>query len=760
MGQKRYISVILPLKLDWVASYSVPEEMGEIEVGDRVRVVFANRKYLGVVSATDVTPDVDLKRVMSVISVERDLRRINPEEIKLWQNIAEYYLCSIGEVYKTAYTTEKISGEESHAATLRKIENSRRKMIESIEGKVSRLDDRLAKKLEAAAKTKEGTKIHIKTNEDIKKIQTEIDAAKAALEAILRKEVQQSSVTHNESFQHTCFELSDAQKKALTAIQEGFASGKPVMLHGVTGSGKTEIYIKLAKEALSQGRNVLYLVPEIALSRQLEDRLLEHFTDSLMTYHSGKSSAIKRTICEKMVSFKSAAEGGYIVLGTRSSLFLPHHNLGLIIVDEEHDNSYKQDSPAPYYNGRDTALMLSVIHTEASGRCNIILGSATPSLEERYNCLMGKHMLVELRERYHRSDDSDIEIIDTKAERRKNGMKGNFSRKLIGHIETALSKGQQVMILRSRRAWAPVLQCENCGAIPKCPHCNVSLSLHKNETNGCTLETIVCHHCGFKAQHKGHCSRCGSTFKMLGAGTQRIEDEAKALFPGAVIARLDSDITQSKNTENQIIKDFGNGKIDILIGTQIVAKGFDFSRLNLVAVIAADTLLGMQDFRADEKAVQLLEQFRGRCGRREEKGLLVIQTSQPEHPVYQSILQNEAIGFSSSLLQERQDFGFPPYSRIIELTVKDIFEDRAERMATKLAEATRRLLSSDIRNTVTRPYPPAVSKVSDNHIRVIRVCLRKDRNLPTHKNSMIDMLRLFEKENRYNGHITVNVDPS
>ena len=247
---------------------------------------------------------------------------------------------------------------------------------------------------------------------------------------------------------------------------------------------------------------------------------------------------------------------------------------------------------------------------------------------------------------------------------------------------------------------------------------------------------------------------------MLGAGTQRIEEEAKALFPGAVIARLDSDITQSKNTENQIIKDFGNGKIDILIGTQIVTKGFDFSRLNLVAVIAADTLLGMQDFRADEKAVQLLEQFRGRCGRRDEKGLLVIQTSQPEHPVYQSILQNEAIGFSSSLLQERQDFGFPPYSRIIELTVKDIFEDRAERMATKLAEATRRLLSSDIRNTVTGPYPPAVSKVSDNHIRVIRVCLRKDRNLPAHKNSMIDMLRLFEKESRYNGHITVNVDPS
>ena len=766
MGQKTYISVILPLKLDWEASYFVPQEMGSIEVGDRVRVVFANRKYLAVVSAIDVTPEVELQRVMSVISVERALRRINPEEIRLWQHIAEYYLCSIGEVYKTAYTSEKINGEESHVAALKKVENSRRKMIESIEGKVARLEERLAKKLETAAKSKDGTKVRSKAEEDVKKIQTEIEAAKMALEAMLNKGSQTppqataTTIASDPSNLTSTLELSDAQKQVLKEINEGFAAGKPVMLHGVTGSGKTEIYIKLAKNALAQGQNVLYLVPEIALSRQLEDRLKEHFSEALMTYHSGKTAAVKRSICERMSSFNAVRSGGYIILGTRSSLFLPHQNLGLIIVDEEHDNSYKQDSPAPYYNGRDTALMLSVIQSESSGRCNIILGSATPSLEERYNCQTGKHMLVELKERFHRSDDSDIEIIDTKAERRKNGMKENFSRKLISHIETALSKGQQIMILRSRRAWAPVLQCENCGAIPKCPHCNVSLSLHKIEKEGRIYETVVCHHCGFKTQHKANCSKCGSNFKMLGAGTQKIEEEAKVLFPTATIARLDSDITQNKNTENQIIKDFSNGKIDILIGTQIVAKGFDFSRLSLVAVIAADTLLGMQDFRADEKAVQLLEQFRGRCGRRGEKGLLIIQTSQPEHPVYQSIQQNQAIGFSNSLLQERQDFGFPPYSRIIELNIKDIFEDRAERMAAKLAEAARKALSSDPRNTVTGPYPPAIDKVADNHIRIIRICLRKDRNLPAHKKNIMDMLRGFEKENRYNGHITVNVDPS
>ncbi|MBO5978956.1 MAG: primosomal protein N', partial [Bacteroidales bacterium] len=439
------------------------------------------------------------------------------------------------------------------------------------------------------------------------------------------------------------------------------------------------------------------------------------------------------------------------VLGTRSSLFLPHHNLGLIIVDEEHDNSYKQDSPAPYYNGRDTALMLSVIHSTAQNRCNILLGSATPSLEERYNCLTGRHILVELKERFHGSEDSEIEIIDTRAERRKNGMKGNFSRKLIDQIQRALNSGEQVMILRSRRAWAPVIQCENCGDMPKCPHCNVSLSLHKSEKGDFT----ACHHCGYKSAYSHNCSKCGGLYKTLGAGTQKIEEEAKILFPTAETARLDSDISQNKTRENQIIKDFSEGRIQILIGTQIVTKGFDFSNLTLVAVIAADTLLGMQDFRADEKAVQLLEQFRGRCGRREKKGRLIIQTSQPEHPVYQSIAQNTSTDFSDTLLTERKDFGFPPYSRIIELNIKDIFEDRAERMAVKLAQA---LSAKSL--MITGPYSPAISKVADNHIRTIRICLRKDKNLPVHKKTLMDTLKAFEKENRYMGHISVNVDPA
>ena len=749
--QKTYISVILPLKLDWEASYFVPQEMGTVEVGDRVRVIFANKKYLAVVSATGVTPNVDTKRVMSILKVEREMRPIRKEEIKLWQSIAEYYLCSIGEVYKTAYPSEKISSEETHLAALQKVENSRRKIQEQIQNKIAKLLERMAKKKAIVETAKDGSKTKAKAEEDIIKIQAEIEAADKALTAIKYRDTGSDVVLAEQT--DSVLNLSEAQKTAYQRIKDGFSSSKPVMLHGVTGSGKTEIYIKLAKEALNRGQNILYLVPEIALSRQLEDRLQQHFGETLMTYHSGKTSVQKRTIAERI---SKAGNGGYIVLGTRSSLFLPHHDLGLIIVDEEHDNSYKQDSPAPYYNGRDTALMLSVIHTTQDSRCNILLGSATPSLEERYNCLMGRHILVELTERFHGSESSEIEIIDTRAERRKNGMKGNFSRKLIDQIQRALDSGEQVMILRSRRAWAPVLQCENCGDMPKCPHCNVSLSLHKSEKG----DFISCHHCGYKAAYAPTCSRCGGAYKSLGAGTQKIEEEAKALFPTAEIARLDSDISQNKTKENQIIRDFSEGRLQMLIGTQIVTKGFDFSKLTLVAVIAADTLLGMQDFRADEKAVQLLEQFRGRCGRREKKGRLVIQTSQPEHPVYQSIAQGTANNFSDTLLTERKDFGFPPYSRIIEVSIKDMFEDRAERMAAKLAKAMSVKLSSDIRNTVVGPYAPGVSKVADLHIRAIRVCLRKDKNLPIHKKHLMEALKVFEKENRYTNHISVNVDPS
>lgn len=742
MPVKTYISVILPLKLEWEPCYSIPEGTpeGGVVVGDRVKVTFAGKVYSGVVSATGITPDTELSKIKPFDSIEDGLERILPEEIRLWKMVAEYYMCTVGEVYKAAYPVSKINLEEAHAAAVTRAHERQTRLLDVMRQKVGRIGERLTKKENLATKAKEGTKSKAKYTEEIIKIRQELEIAVAALKNAEEKASRDSLKTSTDIPQFQPVSLTPAQKSAFDEIHAAFVNGKPVLIQGVTGSGKTEIYVRLAQEAMSNGRNVLYLVPEIALSRQLEDRLSEHFGESLMVFHSAETAASRRATAEAIRS-----SNGYIVLGTRSSLFLPHHDLGLIIVDEEHDNSYKQDSPAPRYNGRDTALMLSTIHGS-----NVIMGSATPSLEEIYNCECGRHELVRLKERYHGGADSEIEIIDTRAERKKRGMVGNFSRKLISHIENTLNDGGQVMILRSRRAWSSALQCIECGDIPKCPHCNVSLSLHRAGGS----ERMVCHYCGQSFPYRSTCVKCNSEMKSLGAGTQRIEEEAAALFPNARIARLDSDTAQNKTYEKQTIRDFSQGKIDILIGTQMLTKGFDFGGLTLVAVIAADTLLGVQDFRADEKAVQILEQFSGRCGRRDSKGLTVIQTSQPEHPVYKTLVSGGSNEYNSNLLMERKDFGFPPYTRIIETIVKDSNEKRGNAMAFALAGHLRTDFS------ITGPYSPAVDKVADQHIRIVRISLKKDRNLGQHKKNLMLAIRSFEKERKYDGHITINVDPA
>lgn len=753
MNEVLYISVILPLRLEWEPCYAVAKE-AKIEVGDRVKVKFGAKEYVGVVSAVGIKPEIDPKRILPIMSIESDLEKIYQEEIRLWRYIAEYYMCSIGEVYKAAYPAMKITLEEARAVALKTARERREKIIRSMEGRVAKIEERLAKKEEQLKTAKDGTKKKLALEEGVAKIRKELETAKAALEAAgagkAALEGEGSDIYGNANAQGARLTLSQAQEKAYSEIKAGFAKAKPVMLHGVTGSGKTEIYIRLAQEAISKGKNVLYLVPEIALSRQLEDRLEEHFGERLLVFHSGITAAGRRNTAECIRNSKD----GYITLGTRSALFLPHHDIGLIIVDEEHDSSYKQDSPAPRYNGRDTALMLSQIQGS-----NILLGSATPSLEEAYNCECGKHILVELKERYHGSEDSDIEIIDTKAERKKRGMVGSFSRKLIEHIKRTLAEGGQVMILRSRRAWAPALQCEECGELAKCPHCNVSMSLHRSGD-------MICHYCGHRMRHTGTCQKCNGPLKPLGAGTQKIEEEVAALFPEARVARLDSDTAQNKGYETKTIKAFAKGEIDILVGTQILTKGFDFSRLSLVAVIAADTLLGLQDFRADEKALQLLEQFRGRCGRRGSKGMFVIQTSQPEHPIYQKLINKEGDPQNSTLLLERKAFNFPPYSRIIEITIRDRYEDRAERMARSLADILKRhfgMRPGAIAlpgSPVTGPYAPAVGKVADQHIRCIRISLRKDRQLKAGKQAVADIVRKFENEGKYADHIVIDVDPA
>lgn len=809
MTGRIFIQVILPLRLEWEPFYYQEIELSEsagdasglfpvtstgsvterdkeqVRVGDRVRVNFAGKEYVGVVSMADAGKQAEemgiVDKVKPILGMAEGLEPVTKEEIELWRQIAEYYLCTVGEVYKAAYPAQKVEKEvvqaRQEALKVEREEKNRTKIAD----KIKRLEERAEKKAELAAKARK--------SESRERYLAEKDMLEGEIGLLVRELTSMvgelcrttgtvtgygDSVTYHqdeepiggsiiETSEGTEKEisLSAAQEEAYSKIKEIFAKGKPALLHGVTGSGKTEIYLKLAQETLAMGKNVLYLVPEIALSRQLEDRISETFPE-LLVFHSGETMSRKREVATVLRHAGEPAEGkGYVVLGTRSAIFLPHKNLGLVIVDEEHDTSYKQDSPAPRYNGRETAIMMAKIFG-----ANVILGSATPSLESLYNCSVGRYGLVTLNKRFYDAADSDIEIIDTIAERRKNGMIGNFSRKLIEHIGKCLGEQRQVLILRERRAYSPIVQCQECGDIPKCRCCNVSLSLHRRADGS---ERLVCHYCGRVYEYTGKCHKCGGELKPLGSGTQKIEEEASKLFPNARIARLDSDTAQSRKYETDTIRKFSNGEIDILIGTRMVAKGFDFSGLSLVAVLQADSILGQEDYRADERGLQLLEQFRGRCGRRGEKGLFVIQTSQPEHPVYQSIDGKlDENGTMARFLGERKLFGYPPYSRVIGVVIKDYNQARVDLLSRDLGEYLRGALAvkvsfaPGVQNgpNVIGPYSPAIDKISNQNIRQIRVLLPKDRSLARNKETLAAAVERFEKEKKYSGHIALDVDPA
>ena len=849
MSKKIFIQVILPLRLEWEPFYYLDGEMTAsgislrqaqrpgslfkqsklvaesakvtekdgmpIRIGDRVRVNFAGKEYVGVISVVDAGKQAEamgiVDRVKPIVGMAEGLEPVSVEEITLWRQIAEYYLCTVGEVYKAAYPAQKVAEEEALARMDAMKAEREEKNRTRIEEKIKRLRERAEKKAELAGKArkKECRERYLAEKETLER---EIMVLTGKVTPIVSEMVTSTgSVTEKDSpvaFREVAelveasmkigknIVLSAAQEAAYSKIKEIFAKGKPALLHGVTGSGKTEIYLKLAQETLAKGKNVLYLVPEIALSRQLEDRISETFPEELLVFHSAETMSKKRVVaailrhCSSTKSIneyknvhqsaniikasasrdtqistsgtiRNTNRHGYVVLGTRSAIFLPHKELGLVIVDEEHDTSYKQDSPAPRYNGRETAIMMAKIFS-----ANVVLGSATPSLESLYNCSVGRYGLVTLNKRFYDAADSDIEIIDTIAERRKNGMIGSFSRKLIERIGECLGRHQQVLILRERRAYSPIVQCQECGEIPKCRCCNVSLSLHRRADGS---EKLVCHYCGRVYEYTGKCPKCGGELKPLGSGTQKIEEEAAKLFPNTRIARLDSDTAQSRKYETDTIRKFSKGEIDILIGTRMVAKGFDFSGLTLVAVLQADSILSQEDYRADERGLQLLEQFRGRCGRRGEKGLFVIQTSQPEHPVYQGIDgQLDENGTMARFLGERKMFGYPPYSRVIGVIVKDYNLARVDLLSRELAEAIRGALGVRLSfapgiqtgPNVIGPYSPAIDKISNQNIRQIRVLLPKDRSLVRNKETLAAAVERFEKDKKYSGHIALDVDPA
>lgn len=738
----KYLKVILPLKLDWEPCYSYTPADGAAvpEVGSRVNVRFAGRRYIGVVSGKDIVPDIEASRIQRIIGVEDGIAPITEAELKLWRFVSDYYMCTVGEVCKAAYPSLKNDGElVLSRGRLRNEERIRRKN-EALAAKRERLEAMVERRKALYDKavrpeTKEKYLAALtRAEEELRSLPLRIDsgAAVSGPEGTMTGRLPS---------------LSAAQRNCLEEIGKFFSSGTPALLHGATGSGKTEIYITLAADPLAAGKSVLYLIPEIAVSRQLGNRLAEVFGERLVQFHSRMTSSARSHAVEKV------RRGNCIVLGTRSAVFLPFIDLGLVIVDEEHDNSYKQETPAPRYNGRDTAMMLARIHG-----ASLVMGTATPSLESLYNCRTGRLGKVLLQERYFGEDRTEVEIVNTSEERRKRGMRGSFSYRLIDRMKEALGSGGQILLLRSRKSYSPAVQCSKCGRIPRCPHCDVSLSWHKDEGR------LRCRYCGWSEPFNAVCNACGGHFEPLGVGTQRVEEEVAELFPQARVARLDGDLGPGGD---EVVRDFSQGRIDILVGTQIVAKGFDFARLSLVAVLQADSLLGFQDFRADEKAWQLLEQFRGRGGRRGQKGLFLIQTATPDHPVYKYISSDhQDDSLSDAILSERYAFGYPPFSRIVAVSVRDRDEGSAAALASGLAAAIRNAFgirglarSKEDQVAVIGPYAPGVDRVSDLYIRQIRVSIMKNPALKSNKSRLADIVEAYGKENSCSAQLSLDVDP-
>lgn len=543
-------------------------------------------------------------------------------------------------------------------------------------------------------------------------------------------------------------ELNRWQQQSLSEVQAAFDESKPVLLHGVTSSGKTEIYIHLINDMITAGKQVLYLLPEIALTTQIIERLRRFFGNKVLVYHSRYNDQERAEVWTRLLAmeFQSADDSGCLVIGARSSMHLPYTKLGLVIVDEEHDPSYKQDDPAPRYNARDTAIVLA-----NSFNAGVLLGSATPAMESYFNANSGKYALVSLDKRHAELEMPEVSIIDMKDARRRKLATGSFSKILLDHIEAAISNKQQVILFQNRRGFAPFLECQQCSWVPHCINCDVSLSYHKLKNE------LRCHYCGFHSDVPFACEACGHhDIRMRGFGTERIEEELQLLLPHASIARLDLDTTRSKHSYQRIISGFEEGAIDVLVGTQMITKGLDFDRVSLVGIINADSLLHYPDFRSNERCFQLLEQVSGRAGRKTENGQVLIQTYDPKHAVLQFVLNHDYKGYFQSELVERYKFHYPPYYRLIGIRIRHRLPEEADRTSKELAAE----LNVMFANRVMGPTIPYVSRVRNLYIRHLMLKLEKTLSISDVKQRLMKTLTAFrKKQENKQVMIQVDVDP-
>ena len=755
-----YVDVILPLPLEGTFTYSVPEPMEtQVRMGVRVLVPLGRSKTYTAMAVRlhSEKPEFETRPIIQVIDAEPVLIE---QQLRLWQWISTYYMSPIGDVFKAALPAGLKAEENYRPKTVRCVTlpaNLRSEqslhMALTILKRALKQHQTFSTYLELSHWSEidgETPPAHI-----AEIACDELQNAANASDAVLRQLIQRNFLelyhrevgrlnTSGEYHPERIQPLSPAQQAAEDSIREQFNEKNVVLLHGVTSSGKTEIYIHLIKKAIDEGKQVLYLLPEIALTVQMTRRLQNVFGSRLGIYHSKYSDAERVEIWKKQLS----AEPYDVILGARSAVFLPFTRLGFVIVDEEHETSFKQQDPAPRYHARSTAIMLARMYEGAK----VLLGTATPSMESYHNACTGKYGYVQLTTRYKDVAMPEIRVVDTKDLYHRKMMRGAFSPDLLEAMRTALRNKKQVLLFQNRRGFAPMVECKVCGWVPKCKNCDVSLTYHRS------MNLLTCHYCGYTYPVPKQCPNCEST-ELLGRGygTEKIEDRVRELFPEARIARMDLDTTRSAGAYGRIIDDFSCGRTDILIGTQMITKGLDFSGVTVVGILNADTMLNYPDFRAYEQAFQMLSQVSGRAGRRDERGLVILQTKSADLPVIQQVVAGDFQTFARDLLEERSMFRYPPFYHLVYVYLRHRNEQLVDSAAIEMASRLRQAFA----DRVLGPDKPAVARVKTESIRKIVIKLEQGINLPLARQCMAEARTQLLQDKRY-AAMTVffDVDPS
>lgn len=821
---KKFVDVILPLPLPRCFTYSLPDDWAdEVQIGCRVVVPFGRKKYYTAIVRNVHYFKPEEYEVKDVSALLDACPILLPEQFKFWEWLADYYLCTQGDVYKAALPSglklesetmveynpdfesdtrlpereqkilDLLSAEPEQCVTKLEKDSGIKNILTVIKSLLDKEAIFVKEELRRTYKPKTETRVKLtdeaRTETRLQALFDELARAPKQLDLLMKyielsgiltgdglksfpKEVTKKELLQRASASPAVFNglvdkhifqvyqqevgrlhavvrqllpvhpLNEFQQRAHDEIVHSFQSRNVCLLHGVTSSGKTEIYIHLIEEAIRQGKQVLYLLPEIALTTQITERLQRVFGDRLGIYHSKFPDAERVEIWQKQLSEKDYD----IILGVRSSVFLPFRRLGLVIVDEEHENTYKQQDPAPRYNARNAAIVLAAMYGAKT-----LLGTATPSIETWHNATSGKYGLVELKERYKEIQLPEIVPVDIFELQRKKRMNGPFSPLLLQYIREALEQKEQVILFQNRRGFAPMIECHTCGWVPKCKNCDVSLTFHKG------LNQLTCHYCGYTYQPPRQCPACeGTDLRHRGFGTEKIEDDIKILFPEASVARMDLDTTRTRAAYERIIADFEQGKTDILIGTQMVSKGLDFDHVSVVGILNADTMMNYPDFRSYERAFQLMAQVSGRAGRKNKRGRVILQTKSIDHPIIAQVIRNDFEQMVAGQLAERQVFHYPPYYRLVYVYLKNRNEQLLDLMAQTMGGKLRAVFGT----RVLGPDKPPVARIQTLFIRKIVVKIEYNAPMARARELLMRVQKEMVAEDRFKSLIVYyDVDP-